>query len=89
MTSAPIPIRPDAPPADTAAGRAKALAEQARAAGADAVHDLIVALSAARSEAEAVAELASVPAGQREVATRATQALRAHIDTLRALIGRA
>lgn len=89
MTLSPVPIRSPDAPADTAADRAKRLADLARSAGAEAVHDLIVALSAARTEAEAVAELASIPAGQREVATRAAQAIRAHIDTLRALIGRA
>lgn len=87
--SAPVPLR--APPAasETAASRAQRLAEQAASAGADAVHDLIVALSCVRTEAEAVAGLTSVPPGQREVARRAADWARAQVDTLQALIGRA
>lgn len=88
MTNA-IPMLVRESGSDTAASRAQRLAAQAATAGADAVHDLIAALSIARSEAEAVAELTSVPAGQRDVARRIGAAAKASIDTLQALIARA
>lgn len=86
--TAPVPLRQPPTPTDTAASRAQRLAAQAASAGAEAVHDLIVSLSAARTEAEVVAELDSVPAGQRDVARRVAAAAKASIETLQALIGR-
>jgi hypothetical protein len=73
---------------DTAASRAARFADQARAAGAEAVHELIAALSLARSVAESVAALESVPAGQRELAQRIATISRTQIDGLQVLRSR-
>lgn len=78
-----------APEGETAAARAQRLAAEAAFVGQEAVHELLTALGHALQHAEAVSGLTSIPAGQREVARRAAMVIRADMDTLFALIGRA